>query len=216
MHYLYHSTTTNFMSLSAHMYDMLMWQYLQPTCGFEVGVWRSARRNTSSKNKQQHIPDFLSFSYYGSSQLGRFNYFYRCRYLIRITEYYLNLICVPINSCNSFVYFVFKQRHTYFMGACTFTANPPFTVTAISRIPMYHDRFYSGPWDVIRFFDYVVFPMNFFFDSGVSEINTDCNDTCLSQHNISLIIGLQDWNGWVATINLQQLLHTMVPVSAIG
>jgi hypothetical protein len=46
----------------------------------------------------------------------------------------------------------YNQRTTYFFGAFTFTDQPPFTLTAMSRAPIYHPHFYDGPWDHIRFY----------------------------------------------------------------
>jgi len=104
---------------------------------------------------------------------------------------------------------------TYFFGAYLFSSTNPFRVTMISRVPIYHPQFYNGPWGNIRHFDYVVYPMDFFYDKDLMEITGFCNITndCYKNHNITLSMGLQDGQGWVANINLYELMLTLKPVN---
>jgi hypothetical protein len=94
----------------------------------------------------------------------------------------------------------------------------------ISNGPIYHQAFYDGPWDSLKFFDYVVYPMNYFFSTNTNTnssnstnnlldgIDADCDDECLKNYNITLSLGRQDREGWVCTINVYDLLKTMIPV----
>lgn len=51
---------------------------------------------------------------------------------------------------------------SYFFGAYTFTAAPPFRLRSISRMPLVHRAFYDGPWSHYGgLVDYIVFPMSF-------------------------------------------------------
>ena len=105
-------------------------------------------------------------------------------------------------------------RTTYYMGAILFSATAPFRILAASRAPIYHRKFYEGPWDHIRFYDYVVYPMNFVFHANISaafEITQPCSHACLRTHNITLIMGYQDGEGFVADFNLFELLESMAP-----
>jgi predicted GH43/DUF377 family glycosyl hydrolase len=106
-------------------------------------------------------------------------------------------------------------RTTYYMGAMIFSATKPFRFLATSRAPIFHPKFYDGPWDHIRFYDYVLYPMNFVFNANTSaafEITTPCPHFCLQAHNITLIMGYQDGEGYVAEFNLLELLETMIPI----
>ena len=94
-------------------------------------------------------------------------------------------------------------------------------------------RFYDGAWGEIHKFDYVVFPMHFFFANasgntpvststdamspvvGAKEdlrVNGKCDRACLAGHDIILSMGAQDREGWVHRINMLELYETMVPV----
>ncbi len=61
--------------------------------------------------------------------------------------------------------YVASGMHTYFMGAYTFTAEPPFRILEISSYPIMEDFLYTGPWNGLknRHIDYVPFPMSLFF-----------------------------------------------------
>ena len=107
-------------------------------------------------------------------------------------------------------------RTTYFMGAliCTGT-EAPFRVTHISRVPIYHKSFYDGPWDSIYLYDYVLFPLNFYFirDEDEMEIaQLHCDEFCLLKYNVSLVMGFQDRAGVIARLNLGRLARTMMPI----
>ena len=69
-----------------------------------------------------------------------------------------------------------------------------------------------GAWDFIKYMDYVVYPMNYYFDSGTEEISYDCNLDCAFGFNISVSFGYNDDRGYLATINVGELLLTMTPV----
>ena len=68
--------------------------------------------------------------------------------------------------------------NTYFMGAYTFSKQPPFTLLSISRFPIVDKQFYSGTWNTRfanRKINYVVFPMHFTVENGnkVRELFSD-------------------------------------------
>jgi len=105
-------------------------------------------------------------------------------------------------------------RVSYYFGALVFSGDPPFRILSISRVPIMHKDFYEGPWDSIKFYDYVYYPMNFFFHSGEDQMFDECENECLrgSRGDITLSMGAQDGFGFVAKINLLELLSSMVAV----
>ncbi len=89
-----------------------------------------------------------------------------------------------------------KSSH-YFMGAYTFSKDPPFALTHISKEPIIGKNFYHGPtytpyWKPIQ----CVFPAGF----------VDDND------HIWITYGRQDHELWVAKLSRQGLLNSLVPV----
>jgi hypothetical protein len=60
---------------------------------------------------------------------------------------------------------------TYFLGAYTFTAHPPFQLVSITAYPMMTEQLYSGPWfwNARRKLDYVVFPLCIYFVDHTDE-----------------------------------------------
>ncbi len=83
----------------------------------------------------------------------------------------------------------------YFMGAYTFEAQPPFAVTAVSPSPLIGKEFYEGTkhktWRPLH----VVFPGGFVFDN---------------QH-VWIAYGRQDHEIWLAKLNKEKLLNSLVP-----
>jgi len=106
-----------------------------------------------------------------------------------------------------------NQRTTYFAGAFICTATPPFTMTHISRGPIYIPGMYEGAWDSLRFYDYVTYPTAWFLHgtggSSLEELD-ECDYSCLLRHNITMIFGFQDGRGAATVINLVRLFSTMV------
>jgi len=89
----------------------------------------------------------------------------------------------------------------YFMGAYTFSAEPPFQITAISNEPIvgknfYHGRDYKPFWKPVR----VVFPCGFIHDDS----------------NIWIAYGRQDHEIWITQIDKEQLLESLVPVETLS
>lgn len=102
--------------------------------------------------------------------------------------------------------------HTsYYFGAYVFTNHPTFSILAYSRSPIYHPSFYDGPWDRIRFYEYVVYPTNFYFTDRADnyEITERCSRECLRAHNMTVSMGRQDGDGWIFEMNLLELLETL-------
>lgn len=94
-----------------------------------------------------------------------------------------------------------SPRYTYFMGAFTFSDEPPFRLLEVSRLPIVDLLLYSGPtfhkYRKKARSDYVIFPMSLF--EGDAEY-------------FMLSLGTQDRHGWLASINKQQLLDSLEPV----
>lgn len=88
-----------------------------------------------------------------------------------------------------------KIEH-YFMGAYTFSPQPPFSITNISPEPIIAKNFYSGTvyqtWKPLR----VVFPGGFVFDDNY----------------VWLTYGRQDHEVWVAKLDKAGLYGSLVPV----
>ena len=86
----------------------------------------------------------------------------------------------------------------YFMGAYTFSAEPPFAITRISPRPIIGKNFYTGKahktWKPVC----VVFPGGF-----ISE-----------EMHIWVLYGRQDHEIWVAKLDKEALFNSLVPVSA--
>lgn len=90
-----------------------------------------------------------------------------------------------------------KKILHYFMAAYTFSATPPFELTRISPFPIIGKTFYSGPayktWKPLR----VVFPGGYIMDDKY----------------IHIIYGKQDFEMWVARLDKQKLLDSLISVS---
>ena len=85
---------------------------------------------------------------------------------------------------------------TYFMGAYTFSTEPPFSITAISEEPIIGEDFYNKQkhyyWSPRR----VIFPCG-----------------CLAdEHFIWVSYGKEDREMWIAKIDKKMLLDSLVPV----
>lgn len=88
-----------------------------------------------------------------------------------------------------------KNMTHYFMGAYTFSSQPPFNITRISPEPIVGKNFYNGPtyntWKPLR----VVFPMS-----------------CLSDKNyLWVTYGRQDFEIWVAKLDKKGLYKSLIP-----
>ena len=92
-----------------------------------------------------------------------------------------------------------KQIDHYFMGAYTFSAQPPFNVTRISPEPIVGKDFYHGPlhntWKPLH----VVFPGGFIFDNDYAWV----------------FYGRQDHEIWAAKLFIKGLLESLIPVTTI-
>jgi predicted GH43/DUF377 family glycosyl hydrolase len=87
----------------------------------------------------------------------------------------------------------------YFIGAYTFSLEPPFEITHISPEPIvgknfYHGTIYKPYWGSMR----VVFPGGFIFDD----------------QNIWIAYGRQDHEIWIVKLDKQGLLQSLIPVSS--
>lgn len=82
--------------------------------------------------------------------------------------------------------------------------HPSFRLTAISRSPISHNSWYSGPWvhnpNAFGMFDYVVFPMSIMVEGG----------------DVLIVFGRQDQTTWISRLALGELLGSLVPIAANG
>lgn len=93
-----------------------------------------------------------------------------------------------------------KKIAHYFIGAYTFSSDPPFAITAISPEPIIGKNFYSGTrykpyWKPVR----CVFPCGYVYDENF----------------IWIVYGRDDHEAWVAKLNWHNLLKSLTPVDLI-
>lgn len=81
-----------------------------------------------------------------------------------------------------------------------------------SRSPILAPALYDGAWDAIKNFDYVLYPMSWFFERepGASVIAGECDYACLLRVRVKVVFGWQDRSGVVASLSLGKLLASMV------
>ena len=82
----------------------------------------------------------------------------------------------------------------YFMGAYTFSPDPPFSITSMSPEPIVGEDFYVGPsyktWKPMR----VVFPGGFI----------------AAEKYIFVVYGKQDHEMWVVKLDKEKLLRSLI------
>ena len=92
-----------------------------------------------------------------------------------------------------------KKIAHYFMGAYTFSKNPPFAITAMSPEPIVGPNFYEGEqyqtWKPLV----VVFPCGFVYDENFIWIS----------------YGRQDHEVWIAKLDKKKLLDSLIPVNQV-
>ncbi len=93
-----------------------------------------------------------------------------------------------------------KKALHYFMGAYTFSAEPPFEIKRMSAEPIVGQMFYKGAmykpyWHPVR----VVFPGGFVFD----------------ENYIYVAYGRQDHEIWIATLDRKKLIDSLLPVPSL-
>jgi predicted GH43/DUF377 family glycosyl hydrolase len=91
-----------------------------------------------------------------------------------------------------------ESQYHYFMGAYTFSANPPFQITRFSPEPIWGKNFYHGAnykpyWAPMR----VIFPCGYILDDPF----------------IWVAYGRQDHECWIAKIDKSLLLSSLCPIS---
>ena len=104
-----------------------------------------------------------------------------------------------------------NSKLTYFMGAYTFSSQPPFHMLQISPFPILNDALYLGPWAFFknRNVDYVPFPTSFFIDYSHNNVHKNENEN----DRIFLFLGHQDYRGLMINMLLQELLDSLEPVA---
>ena len=95
---------------------------------------------------------------------------------------------------------------TYFMGAYTFSTSPPFHILSISSEPIIVKGFYRGPWTSSHT-DYVTFPVAILMYRNILGK--------YQQDSLLLVCGRQDREAWIIEMNIDNLLHSLVPVASI-
>lgn len=92
-----------------------------------------------------------------------------------------------------------KKIQHYFMGAYTFSSEPPFAITKASPQPIIGNNFYSSPpyktWKPLR----VVFPGGIIIDENF----------------VWVVYGRQDFELWVMKLDKKSLLNSLMPVTTI-
>lgn len=93
-----------------------------------------------------------------------------------------------------------KNIMHYFMGAYTFSSEPPFALLEMSSEPIIGKNFYNGPeykpyWKPIR----AVFPCGYIFDD----------------QNIWITYGRDDFEVWVVKLDKAGVLQSLIPVKNI-
>lgn len=96
-------------------------------------------------------------------------------------------------------YFPNNPMKTYVMGGYTFSAEPPFRLLEYSLVPITHEMFLTGPWDPLknRGIDYCFFPMSFYLEDNV----------------IVLSFGFNDKYGFLAKMELSQVMRSLTPIA---
>jgi predicted GH43/DUF377 family glycosyl hydrolase len=84
-----------------------------------------------------------------------------------------------------------KNSWHYFMGAYTFSSEPPFEITRITPVPLTHETFYHVTKE-----KKVIFPGGFI----------------VREDALHFVYGKDDHEVWVGTLSLEQLNQIMVPV----
>jgi predicted GH43/DUF377 family glycosyl hydrolase len=91
-----------------------------------------------------------------------------------------------------------KEIQHYFIGAYTFSSEPPFKITQISPQPIIGKDFYSSlpykTWKPLR----VVFPGGFI----------------MKGNDIWMVYGKQDFEIWASRLDKKELLQSLIPVSS--
>ncbi len=107
--------------------------------------------------------------------------------------------------------------HSMYIGAYVFSSQRPYRLLGMSRVPLYHDTWFQGPWLNIFQSLYIFFPTNFHFievKTGKILLNLDHLDvcetySCLSQYNVSLSYGFNMKHAFIVKMNLASLMNTM-------
>ena len=88
---------------------------------------------------------------------------------------------------------------TYFMGAYTFSAKPPFTLLALSKLPIVDPRLYDGDWfrEARRAVDYVIYPTQIYIENNAT---------------IFMTIGWNDVMAYTAELQLEDVLRSLLPL----
>jgi len=92
-----------------------------------------------------------------------------------------------------------KPRATYFIGAYTFTKDPPFTILSMSTEPIVGKGFYEGK-HAPQPYDYILYPTSFTYDKH--------------EDTIRLYFGRQDVDTWFAKLNVSGLLNSLARVNS--
>lgn len=102
---------------------------------------------------------------------------------------------------------------TYFFGAYTFSMTPPFRILKISRAPIVLDEWYSGTTvHGNPFLDYVVFPLSAYITNETVRVFEGDKEIDVVTPVITLSVGRNDREAWMAKIRLDELLSSLVTV----
>jgi predicted GH43/DUF377 family glycosyl hydrolase len=91
-----------------------------------------------------------------------------------------------------------KEMPHYFMGACTFSKNPPFEMTSISKKPIIGKKFFSGN----------IYPPYFGSWRGIFP-----GGYVINKDNIRIVYGRQNHEMWMVKLDRQGLLDSLIPLT---
>lgn len=105
---------------------------------------------------------------------------------------YLTFFHSSINTKSSIAW-IFPQLH-YFMGAYTFSSQPPFEITKISSVPLKA----AGMYTKSGYSKSVIFPGGF----------------VVMEQDVYIAYGRDDCEIWIAKISQEKLIESLIPVSS--
>jgi len=88
-----------------------------------------------------------------------------------------------------------QEMWHYFMGAYTFSKDPPFALTKFTPLPIVGEGFYTPSWHIKR----VIFPGGFVVDGS----------------SIYVAYGKDDYEMWIAELDKEALTRALVPIENI-
>jgi hypothetical protein len=96
------------------------------------------------------------------------------------------------------------KHHHFERGAPEANSNASFRLTGLSKLPIVHDDWYSGPWldapMLASVVDYVVYPTSILIEGD----------------NVFVTVGIQDIETWLVRLSLREILDGMITIAMNG